>query len=249
VTLTRRGFVAGAATAAGAMGAAVMLPAFGMRALASLPSRGERASCAILDLGDDCALRESLTGFEEALREMGVATSAVIPSGSEGSAVSLGRDGVTLVPGALGLRSDAMSLIVSRLNAGGTVVLESGAGFADAAAVAAHRDALRECFGLRVAAPTSLWATTDPQRAVPFVHYTWPHHAHVRDFSRALIVESDSGSVIAHAAGHAVATRAAHGPGALVFLGSPIGPSLRAGDREARRWLAAVLTDSARRLV
>jgi hypothetical protein len=70
---------------------------------------------------------------------------------------------------------------------------------------------------------------------VPYVAYNWPLEAHVRDFSRVLPVFSPAGQAIARWAEVPVGLRVTVGTGALIFLGSPLGPDLRASDPEAHR--------------
>ncbi|HEX2679673.1 MAG TPA: hypothetical protein VHQ03_00090, partial [Candidatus Dormibacteraeota bacterium] len=73
--------------------------------------------------------------------------------------------------------------------------------------------------------------------------YTWPHAAKVRDFSHVVPLErqGNTGEFIAWADGKPVALKRQSGRGTLIFLGSPLGPALWAGDTEARRWLLDAL--------
>ena len=67
-----------------------------------------------------------------------------------------------------------------------------------------------------------------------WVHFSWPIPAMVRDFSR--VSRLSGGSVIARLNGMPVAVR----KGPLVVLGSPLGPHLYAGDRDAHAWVEAL---------
>lgn len=79
--------------------------------------------------------------------------------------------------------------------------------------------------------------------------YVWPTPAKVRDFSRAVPVSTGASSVTTRSMcevigwidGWPVAAKRKVGKGTLVFLGSPLGPALWSGDREAHRWLGEVL--------
>lgn len=195
-------------------------------ALAPRP-RNRRASlgggCVVLDLGEDCALRESLAGYQMAL------------AGAEAIAGS-----ILIVPAALALHGAAARRIVRHVDDGGTLILESGAVFAAAASpeFRGHRDALRELLGLDVEAPRSL---VRAGRRTPYVEFRWPSHALIRDFSAIVPVGAHDGERIADVEDIAVALVRRCGRGTLIFLGSPIGPALWAGDAEARHWLQEVL--------
>jgi hypothetical protein len=189
--------------------------AAGALTLAYLPS-GSADAGGVLDLGTRCGLRESIVGFRDALGA---------------------RRGALVVPGAIGIPPWAVRRIATALAGGATVILESGAGFASAREFHAHRAALDEYFQIRVEEPVPLW----PARATPYVEFTWPSAAKIRDFSRAIPLALQPGEIIARAGDFPVALARRVGAGTLVFLGSPVGPALRAGDAQAHRWLAEVV--------
>ena len=174
-----------------------------------------RVACTILDLGDDCTLSESLAGYRMTL------------------ANAAPRVPVLVVPAALELPREAIG---RHLGAGGMVVLESGAAFGSEHALTRWRNSLRRYLGIRIAAPVPL-----SSGRVPYVDFTWPQRALVRDFSVVVPVVGQQGEIIATAQGLPVALRRHTSQGTLVFLGSPIGPALWAGDVEARRWILGVL--------
>lgn len=210
--VTRREFLFGAAATAATL---------------SLRSRGRRASlgggCILLDLGEHCALRESLAGYQAAL------------AGVESVAGS-----VLIVPAAGAMAGAAARRIVRHVEQGGTLILESGATFAPPASAAFrdHRDALREVLGLDVEPPRALGREGT---RVPYVEFRWPSPTLVRDFSAIVPVDARDGEQIARVEDTTVALARRRGRGMLIFLGSPIGPALWAGDAEARRWLHEVL--------
>jgi hypothetical protein len=80
----------------------------------------------------------------------------------------------------------------------------------------------------------------DRQESIPYVDYLWPRETKVRDFSRVIPVSARTGDVIGKVGGLPVAWKRRMGKGTLIFLGSPMGPALRAGDPEARSWLRLV---------
>jgi len=183
--------------------------------------------CVILDLGSSCCLRESVAGYASA---MGAETQVT-------DAWSVPRCAALIVPAALEIPAAAAHAMQTCLRRGGTVILESGAGFAGEPAFRAQRAVLRDVFDIEIAPPVQLW----PARSVPYVDYTWPRPTRVRDFSRVVSLESRSAHVIARVGGLPVALRRRSGAGELVVLGSPLGPARLAGDAEAIRWLKEVL--------
>ncbi len=124
--------------------------------------------------------------------------------------MSPSRCAVLIVPAALEIPPPVVRVIVSCLQAGAGVIFESGAGFATDREFRAHRVVLRD---------------------------SWPRPAKVRDFSRVVPLGRQAGDVIARVDGLPVALKRPCGRGNLIFLGSPLGPALWAGDAQARRWL------------
>jgi hypothetical protein len=140
-----------------------------------------------------------------------------------------------IVPAAMHIDTSTAHLILTRLHQGGTVLLESGAAFGD---FRSHRDQLREYFHILIEPPVELW----PARGIPYVEYTWPVSTKLRDFSRAIPLVPQRGTVIARVDDIPIALARRVGPGTLVFLGSPLGPGLWTGDAEAKRWFGAFLS-------
>ena len=212
--VTRREFVRSATAAATA---AALAP----RHRGRLYSLG--SGCILLDLGEQCVLPESLAGYRAAL------TGPTIVAGT-----------VMIVPAALSIAGAAARRIARHVEEGGRLILESGAMFAAPASreFHGHRDALRELLGIEVEPPRPLL----PRRArVPYVQFRWPSPALVRDYSAIVPVGASDGECIARIDDSTVAIARGRGRGTIVFLGTPIGPSLWAGDVEARRWLDEVL--------
>jgi hypothetical protein len=209
--VTRREFLGAAAVTAAAT---VRSP----RAWQRRPALGA-SGCQLLDLGEHCALRESFAGFEATLATAGPTASAVV-----------------IVPAALAIPPATARFLVRHIESGGTLLLESGAGFAAPASPAflAHRDLLRDALDLDVEAPRPL---ARRRMRVPYVEYRWPSRALVRDFSRIVPVHARAGEAIARVDEATVGIARRVGRGMLIFLGSPLGPALWAGDAEARRWL------------
>ena len=190
-----------------------------------------RRGCVLLDLNEGGCFRESVSGFESALTSAGAQWMR-----ADARWVSARRCAVLIVPAALEIPAPAFRAITSCLQAGASVIVESGAGFAANREFRAHRVALRDYLQVHIEEPVELWPENSSQR-IPYVDYTWPRPAKVRDFSRVVPLGRQAGDVIARVDGLPVALKRSSGRGNLIFLGSPLGPALWAGDAEARRWL------------
>ena len=230
IELTRRAFIGRAAATA----AALALP-IDLRPVSARESDRtvEPSTCAILDLGDHAILRESITGFESALKVASIPFARANPA----------REAqLVVVPAALRVPTRATRLLTDSLDNGATVIVESGAIFESPGSreLRDHRDILRDLFGITIDNPTALW----PAHGIPYIAYTWPVAVRVRDFSRVVPVRHHDGEVIGRAGRLPVAIHQCQGRGTLIFLGSPLGPALWAGDAEARRWLLESLGPS-----
>ena len=204
----------------------------GLRWLPELPRDLTGRRYVILDLNERCCSSESVSGYESGL------TSAGAPwLRADARWVSARRCTVLIIPAALEIPPPAVRAIMSCLQAGASVILESGAGFAADRAFRAHRVVLRDYLQVHIEEPVELWPPDNGPPHVPYVDYTWPRPARVRDFSRAVPIQGLEGEIIARVDGVPVALKRPSGRGRLIFLGSPLGPALWAGDAEARRWL------------
>jgi len=136
-----------------------------------------------------------------------------------------GRARFHIIPGAGALPDDLLhSLSKSR----GWIVFESAAGFGG---FETQRRQFAEHFGVEIGRPFVL----NGER-VPYVDYGWPDQVKIRDFDSIVPVEAAPHEVIASIGGRPVGARR----GRFIFLGSPVGPALLAGDREAHRWFRAL---------
>lgn len=212
------------------LGCAVAAVPLGWRLDRLSPAVDVTSPWVLLDLGKHCSLGESLSGYAAALG------AAVLRA----NASSVPRCAALIVPAAVRMPPAASDAIATCLDDGGRVILESGAGFANEADLAAHRAVLREAFDVHVERPVDLWPQPHGS-AIPYVEFTWPVPTKVRDFSRVVPLASREGEVIAHVHGRPAAIKCHRGRGTLLVLGSPIGPALWAGDAEATRWLGAAV--------
>lgn len=203
----------------------------GLRGLPGLPLDLTGRRYVLLDLNERCCSSESVSGYESALTSAGAQWMR-----ADARWMSRSRCAVLIVPTALEIPPPAVRAIVSCLQTGASVILESGAGFAADREFRTHRVVLRDCLQVHIEEPVHLWPDNSLPR-MPYVDYTWPRPAKVRDFSRVVPLGRQAGEVIAWVDGLPVALKRSSGGGKLIFLGSPLGPALWAGDAEARRWL------------
>lgn len=243
--ISRRNFLHGMSASAGTL--------WSSRVTGSDNLAARQLDCVVFDLKSDCVLRESLRGYQAAFADEHryLATDRVDPRW---------RCRMVIVPG-LGMMDPAIGRMLLDLVQGGTrLVLESGAGFLSRAETASHQRMLLRCFELDVEPPVDLWSgtladddllasRTSPLRrktiagrqSIPYVRYVWPREILVRDFTRVIPVSAKRGEVIGWAGSLAVGSKRPAGKGTLIFLGSPLGPALRASDPEARSWLHSVV--------
>jgi hypothetical protein len=230
---------------------ATMLP-LKSAATALVASPSERPDCVLLDAQEYGALPESLAGYQSALAAGGARFLRT-------SAGPLPYSKPIIVPACLALRSEVTQEVAAALRGGSRVVLESGAGFAARPEFAAHQEWLWKYWSVEVEAPVDLWrARNDPPEhpqsrerlairnsplpsGTPYVDFHWPFGTKVRDFSRVVPVSAPPEHVVASCGHRPVASKHSKGKGTLVFLGSPLGPALLAGDVEAHRWLRAIV--------
>lgn len=193
------------------------------------PAAPATSGIRILDLGNACSLRESVSGYERALGARAI----------ESAALPAAPPATLIVPAAAALRPVVVAAIVDCLEAGGCVILETGLAFTHGEAVEPHWATLLDVFGIQIRSPVSLWSHAAASR-IPYVDFTWPHAAKIRDYSHVVPLDARGDNVIASVEGVPVALMGSRDRGTLIFLGSPIGPALWVGDSEAKRWLDAV---------
>jgi hypothetical protein len=182
----------------------------------------------ILNAPHDSAFTESLRGFHAALPAF-----RVVPQIS-------GIEQFVIAPGVMRLRPDQLQQIRRSAAAGTTIILESALAFADIHCLEEQRRLLSQHLGIVTGAPFDVWEQR-ASAALPYIEYTGPRAALVRDFSRAVPLDVCAEQRLATVHGRVVAAQYRFGSGRIVFLGSLIGPSLLAGDRESAEWLQSLL--------
>jgi hypothetical protein len=195
--------------------------------------------CLILDLKEHCSLPESLRGYQACLADLGFHPVTV---SLEMLSKLLVQARQVIVPAAAAIEPGQTGQLVSFLENGGSILLESGLAFVEPAVCDAQRRLFRAQLGLSIQPPVQLWPSTEAHRCVPYVDYLWPWATKVRDFSRVVPLFAQRREVIAQVQGMSVGVRRKVGKGTITVLGSPLGPLLRAGDQEARRWLGEVMS-------
>lgn len=190
------------------------------------------AECVVLDLGSACAIRESVAGYESALSSLGTRWART-------SGDIRHRPALIVVPAATALSRARVTELAMQASGGSTVIVELGTTSADHRSPDADWAGVREILRVDVGPPTDLWPRRSP--GMPYVDYHWPSAASVRDFSRVLPLTARDGETIARVGGVPVAVRRRMDSGAMIVLGSLLGPALLAEDLEARRWLGEVL--------
>jgi len=123
------------------------------------------------------------------------------------------------------------SSVLMAANGGALVIIESSVASSDALAA----------FGVNAGDPHNLWRRGFSPATVRYISYTWPVSVLVRDFSVVVPVSGPGWDQIAEVDGLCVGLTRRIGRGRLVVLGSPLGPVLLGGDREAHEWLGALL--------
>lgn len=225
--ISRRGFL-GYAAGLSAIGTAGMSP----WAAVAPRNRGSLSRIAVLDAGPACILRESADGYAAALDRASiryVRCSIQSPPAAR----------TVIVPAAALTRESSARRVRLLLDRGSSVLFESGGAFLGSEAFDSHRRLIQQAFGVRLGEPAGLWDSSGSSKQSPYVDYRWPLVTKTRDFSRIVPVDCTADETIAWFQDVPVAARRRVGKGTLVFLGSPLGPHLLAGDRESQKWFGA----------
>ncbi len=141
-----------------------------------------------------------------------------------------------VVPAARAVSREQARTLLDSMRQGAWVIWERAAGFCseDSGATSDGSGLLCDALGIRI------------QRCIRavsklYVQYRWPTVAMVRAFHQVASLDCSRDEIAAEYDGAPVAIRRAFGKGGLVFLGSMLGPGIRAGDPQARqvaqRWL------------
>lgn len=194
----------------------------------SLPARSRPATAPghvlLRPPHSDLLAEESLAGFQSLEQTLhGV---AVLPAAAaDGILPHRARRGTVLVlPAAQNLAPDSIARLRTSMQRGAWLIVEPAA----FPTTAASAELLYQFLGITLR--PSLGATSDL-----YIHYRWPEPALVRAFHPITLLDPPANEVIAEHAGLPVAVKRSYGHGGFVFLGSMLGPALRAGEPEAHQ--------------
>ncbi len=165
----------------------------------------------------DLLAEESAQGFQSLLP----ATQFLRTDSIRGRA---GQGTVIILAAVRSLPADYLRELRKCAEEGAWVIWERAANFGGDETEA--RELLAHFFGVRISEPI--------RPASTYIRYNWPIRCSVREFHNTVRVECSPDERIAECAGHAVAMKRAVGKGGIVFLGTMLGPGIRAEDREAQ---------------
>jgi hypothetical protein len=134
----------------------------------------------------------------------------------------------SIVAGLRNLAKREGYLLADAVEKGRWLLIESGTSFATASESSYHRHLMRELFGLQI----GLHAPSQDLKDL-YVTYEWPTRCMVRHFGGAVGIEADDQNVIARAGRMPIAVRMTVGKGGIIYIGTPLGPVLPSGDRDA----------------
>lgn len=169
----------------------------------------------------DCLSQESAAGYLGLLER------------EKFSRASTGSSNLIIVAGAGSMPRDRLLELRSRVERGALLIWENHAFCGSDESLFQEKFEFR--FGEPLGSPNEM-----------YVRYRWPGSAMIRKFGSVLPVECQPAESIAHFGGKSIAMRKRMGGGCFIFLGSMLGPHLRAGDREAQKLARGLILDAPR---
>ncbi len=158
-----------------------------------------------------CLSRESARGYRLLLKN-----ERSVPAGGD----------LIIVAGARRISIETCRALRVRVEAGAWVMFESGVCFSSVEEAAGQAAILERAFDLNVL-PRIV------TKGCSYVAYTWPHSAMTRTFERVTPIQCVLDERVADFGGAPVCARKRLGNGGVVYLGTMLGPSLFAEEREA----------------
>ena len=124
-------------------------------------------------------------------------------------------------------------------NCGAWIIWESPAYFEGPEEARRQAQMLRGTFGITVDVPPS--PESNARQTDLYVRYHWPVPHLIRKFGSVVRVAGEPCETVASYQGETVALKKRIGLGGVIFLGSMLGPQLKAEDREAHCFGAALV--------
>ena len=178
-----------------------------------------------------CLSLESARGFRHLVSRYPSATSSASGRTASGSLI--------IAPGIRWMSLSTAADLAERINEGASVILESGLGFSSRTESKHQIDLLKKVFGLQLLPPVKVGKNP---AAATYLEYTRPVPRLVRTFEAITPVGCDQSEALARLGKYSVCIRKRIGDGALVFLGSMLGPGIVAEEREAIEVASALVT-------
>jgi hypothetical protein len=225
VALTRRQFLAGAAA----------FPAVQCAGWQRVRRADDLqfAACLVSSWESSALQREWLAGYQDALASLALPCNVIRPGGAC-------RARLVIFPAADLSEAADCRWIKALAARGSTVLVETAAAFLPVQAQERQAALAESHLGIRLHPARSLWSEGAETAGLPYVDLAWPVQARVRDYSRVIGVSGGEGIPLAAVEGLPCGARKRIGAGTLLFLGSPVGPHLRAKDREALHWFRSL---------
>jgi hypothetical protein len=180
-------------------------------------------------LNFSCVLDESFEGYRASLKSAGLPFEITRRETTEAASF-------IVVPAAALTELCHAGWLRNRIAAGATALVESGGAFLPSSEFRVQQFLVRTRLGVSALAPVRLWENAGRLSNIPYVDFTWPAAATIRDFSRVVPLSGVDAQAMATQGTRVVGLKRRLGAGMLVYLGSPVGPHLLAGDHEAQRW-------------
>jgi hypothetical protein len=171
-------------------------------------------------------------GFRDALKALAVPfteTDRLSEAGASGF----------IIPACGLLRPNEVRAVQAILAGGATVLIELGPRLSEPRSFERSLAISRAC-GLRPLPRMLNLAGEANAAGAHYIDFCWPISTKVRHQSFAVAFARASDRIVARARDQALAVVQRARAGRLIVLGSPLGPALYSGDREAHEWLRAV---------
>lgn len=230
MALTRREFLAGAA-------AFPAVQCAGWQRVSRADAL-QFAACLVSSWESSALQCEWLAGYQDALASLALPCNVIRPGGAC-------RARLVIFPAADFIEAADCAWIRAVAASGATVLVETAAAFLTVGAWERQALLVENHFGLKLHPARPLWSDGREHGPVPYMELAWPVAARVRDYSRVIGVSGGEATPLAAIEGLPCGARKTIDFGALLFLGSPVGPHLRANDADAQRWLRSLCLNCA----